>query len=161
MNYSTKEVIDIAIAIEDTGYYFYTQCRNKFEDRTFRELFGFLAQEELRHREIFEKLHPQEYSSKAASTDEFHYNLRAISESKVFKNNNDVDTIVKNLRTPKDVFKVALTAEKDSILWYSEVEIMYEPGSDTHIILGRLIGEERRHVVTLLEVQEKMGLLDQ
>jgi len=59
------------------------------------------------------------------------------------------------------VFRIALTAEKDSILWYTELQSMYRSSPDTHSLLARLIDEERRHVITLLDVQEKMGLSGQ
>jgi rubrerythrin len=161
MKFSTKEVIDIAVAIEESGYYFYSTCRTRFQDEAFRELFGFLAEEELRHKELFVNMLSSPVAVQGVFTDEYFQYLKAIADSRVFRNKADVDSIVKGLDSLGDAFRIALTAEKDSILWYTELQDMYQSIADTHSILGRLINEERKHVITLLDVQEKLGLAGQ
>ena len=158
MKFSAKEIVDIAVGIEESGYYFYTRCREKFDNREFKELFGFLAEEELRHKEIFEKMLGELKDLSGMFTEEYFQYLRAIGDERVFKNNGDVDRVIKGIASINDVLKVALTAEKDSILWYSELAVMYGKDRDTHLVLERLLDEERRHVVLLLEIKEKLSL---
>ncbi len=158
MKYSGKEIVDIAIGIEESGYHFYSQCRERFDNKNFKELLGFLAEEELRHKEIFEKMLDQVRDASGMFTEEYFQYLRAIGEERVFKNNSDVDRVVKGIESMNDVFRIALTAEKDSILWYSELAGMYEKDRDTRLILDRLLDEERKHVVLLLELKEKTDL---
>lgn len=158
MKFSAKEIVDIAVGIEESGYYFYTRCRENFDNRELKELFGFLAEEELRHKEIFVNMLDQVKDVSGMFTEEYYQYLRAIGDERVFKNNTDVDRVVKDIASINDVMKIALTAEKDSILWYSELAVMYDKDRDTHIVLERLLDEERRHVVLLLEIKEKLSL---
>ena len=56
MNFSFKEIIDLAVAIEQAGYEFYRSCSEKFDDGHIAELFRFLANEEEQHKKSFESL---------------------------------------------------------------------------------------------------------
>lgn len=160
MAFSAKEIIDIAIGIEDSGNYFYTRCREKFDDKVLKEVFSFLAEEEKRHREIFEKIDPGLMNEKGIYTTEYFQYLTAFGDEKVFKDKNDIDSAIKNINTPLDAIKIALTAEKDSILFYDELKELYENEKDILTILNRIINEERRHVVTLLDIREKIITTD-
>lgn len=160
MAFSAREIIDIAIGIEDSGNYFYSRCREKFDDKALKEVFSFLAEEEQRHREIFEKLDPDLMNEKGLYTTEYFQYLTAFGDEKVFKDKNDIDSAIKNINTPLDAIKIALTAEKDSILFYDELKELYENEKDTLTILNRIINEERRHVITLLDIREKIITTD-
>jgi rubrerythrin len=156
MAFSTKELIDIAVGIEDSGYYFYTKCREKFDDKVLKELFYFLAEEEMRHKEFFEKLDPALLDEKGIYTTEYFQYLTAIGDEKVFKDKNNIDSVIKDINSPLDAIKTALTAEKDSILFYDELKELYKNEQDTFTILNKIINEERRHVIMLLDIREKI-----
>jgi rubrerythrin len=156
MAFSAKEIIDIAIGIEDSGNYFYTKCREKFDDKVLKEVFYFLAEEENRHREIFENIDPGFMDEKGIYTTEYFQYLTAFGDEKVFKDKSDIDGAIKNINTPLDAIKIALNAEKDSILFYDELKELYENNRDTLTILNKIINEERRHVITLLDIREKI-----
>jgi rubrerythrin len=158
MKFSTKELVDIAIGIEESGYYFYTQCRKKFDDPYFTELLTFLAEEELRHKELFEKILGELSDTSGVFTEDYFQYLKALGDERVFKNNDDVDAVVKTVKTVFDVLKIAMTAEKDSILFYSELVSMHEKDQGARTILNRLINEERKHIVLILELKEKLEL---
>ncbi|HSV96492.1 MAG TPA: ferritin family protein [Spirochaetota bacterium] len=158
MRFSTKELVDMAIGIEESGYYFYTQCRKKFDDPYFTELLTFLAEEELRHKELFEKMLGELKETSGVFSEDYYQYLKALGDERVFKNNDDVDAVVKEMESVFDVLKVAMTAEKDSVLFYSELLSMHEKDKDALKILNRLIDEERRHIVLILELKEKLEL---
>ncbi len=158
MKYSTQELMDIAIGIEENGYYFYTRCREKFSDESYKQLLGFLAEEELRHKDLFEKLLSEIGDIKGIFTDEYFQYVRAIGDERIFKDHRDVDRVVTTVTTMEDIFKIALTAEKDSILFYTELLAMYEKNREAKTVLNKLINEERRHIVTILEYMEKVRL---
>lgn len=155
MRFSSQELIDIAIGIEETGYYFYSQFREKMEDKAFREIFGFLAEEELRHKDIFERMLSNLPDKSGYFTEEYYSYLRALGNSRVFRNREDVDKIIPKIDTITEIIDLGLDAERDSILWYTELREMYQDDRDSTTILNNLINEERRHVVTLLELKEK------
>lgn len=158
MRFSTKELVDIAIGIEESGYYFYNLARKKFDDPNFRDLLAFLAEEELRHKEIFGNMLRELGEAPGVFTDEYYQYLKALGEDRVFRNNDDVDAVVAKVNSIFDVLKVAMTAEKDSILYYSELQKIHEKDVDAVNVLKKLIDEERKHVVLLLDLKERLEL---
>ncbi|RPI94138.1 MAG: hypothetical protein EHM32_07160 [Spirochaetales bacterium] len=158
MRFSTKELVDMAIGIEESGYYFYTQCRKKFDDPYFTELLTFLAEEEHRHMKLFEKMLGELKETSGVFSEDYYQYLKALGDERVFKNNDDVDAVVKTVKSVFDVLKIAMTAEKDSILFYSELVSIHEKDKDARTILNKLINEERKHIVLILELKEKLEL---
>lgn len=158
MKFSIKEIIDIAIAIEDSGYYFYTRCGEKFTDKTYKGLFDLFAEQELVHKEKFEEILSNVDDVSGQFPDEYYQYLMSIGDEKVFSDKNDIDRVVKNFSSPLDAIKLALTAEKNSILFYSELKMVYTDNQKTTALLDTLIEEERKHVISLLKLKEKTEL---
>ncbi|MDH7552580.1 MAG: ferritin family protein [Spirochaetota bacterium] len=156
--YSTQELIDIAIGIEETGYYFYSTFKNKFKDESFKQIFQFLADEELRHKNIFSGMLKELKETEGLFTEEYYSYLKAIGTTRVFANKDDIDTIAPTLNQPLDIIKIAMDAERDSIVWYSELKEIYRNDVKAKNILERLINAERKHVLTLLDLKEKLSM---
>jgi len=154
--YSTKELIDIAIGIEETGFYFYSTFKNKFKDESFKQIFQFLADEELRHKGVFSDMLKELKDTQGLFTEEYYSYLKAIGTTRVFANKDDIDKIAPSLHQPLDIIKIAMDAERDSIVWYSELKEIYHNDAKAKNILERLINEERKHVLTLLDLKEKL-----
>lgn len=156
--YSTKELIDIAIGIEETGFYFYSTFKNKFRDESFKKIFQFLADEELRHKDVFSGMLKELKDTQGLFTEEYYSYLKAIGTTRVFSNKDDIDKIAPSLHNPSDIIKIAMDAERDSIVWYSELKEIYRDDVKSLDILERLINEERKHVLTLLDLKEKLSM---
>lgn len=156
--YSTKELIDIAIGIEETGFYFYSAFKNKFKDESFKQIFQFLADEELRHKDVFSGMLKELKDTQGVFTEEYYSYLKAIGTTRVFANKDDIDKIIPSLNEPLDIIKIAMDAERDSIVWYSELKEIYRNDAKAKDILERLINEERKHVLTLLDLKEKLSM---
>jgi len=156
--YSTKELIDIAIGIEETGVYFYSKFKEKFKDESFRQIFQFLADEELKHKGVFSGMLNELKEPEGVFTQEYYSYLKAIGTTRVFANKDDIDKIAPTLHNPLDIIKIAMDAERDSIVWYSELKEIYRNDAKAKDILGHIINEERKHVLTLLDVKEKLSM---
>ncbi|MBP8178560.1 MAG: rubrerythrin, partial [Spirochaetes bacterium] len=59
---------------------------------------------------------------------------------------------------PLDIIKIAMDSERDSIVWYSELKEIYRNDTKSKDILERLINEERKHVLILLDLKEKLSM---
>ncbi len=158
MPYTIKEIIDIAIGIEQSGYEFYSGCVGKFKDPSVRDTFEFLAREELEHQRLFESFHGDTETA-GLYNEEYYAYLRAIGGGRIFDSQQEsIPRLLAELSTPMDALKHAFSAEKDSILFYSELKELFTKDRDTTLMLDRIINEERKHVSTILEVLEKLRL---
>jgi len=152
MRYSTKEIVDMAVKIEDTGYAFYTECAEKFgkQSKKNADTFLLLASEELKHRDYFQSLLSSVTSKEGIFDESYFAYLQALTQAQVFKDASDITKVLATVNTVNDVLAIALQTEKDSILWYKELSGFYSAEErETIEILDRLIDEEKRHIVLI------------
>ncbi|MCP4134231.1 MAG: ferritin family protein [bacterium] len=169
MSYSIKEIIDIAIGLEDAGIQFYTKCAKKFEDiggkdgegedKNIKMIFTFLAKEEIVHKQMFESMLEKYDTADGEFTEEYFLYMKSIGGSRVFADKNrNIDQILDSINTPAEAVKKAFMDEKEAILFYTEVKGLYTDNSEAQGILDKIIEEERKHVLTLSELMEMINL---
>ncbi len=158
MKFTTKEIIDIAVGIEETGYEFYREAMIKFKDSPVVEVFDFLAREELAHKELFQTLATGK-NDEGIFTDEYYFYLKAIGGPRIFdRSAATASGALSGIDKPLGAVSYAFNAEKESILFYSEMKRIYREGSESVNILDTIIEEERKHVLTLADLSEKIRL---
>ena len=158
MAYSIKEIIDIAVKLEDAGHEFYEDCGRHFKDAGIMDTFSFLAREELVHRDLFLSFqwHPDAIDE-GIFNEEYYAYLRAIGGGFVFdRNAADMREFVRKIGSPLDAIKYAFIAEKESILLYTEMKRLYPANHAATDMLERVIVEERKHVLTLYDLVDKL-----
>lgn len=150
MKFSINEIIDMAVELEETGFNFYNKCAEKFsKEKTISELFMKLASEEKNHKEIFSSMLENISDKEGNFPDEYYDYLSAIISGRIFKNDSDIDAFLQNVTGVDDVISAALTAEKDSVIWYSELKEVYNTDDQTITILNDIINEEKSHILQI------------
>ncbi len=160
MKFSTKEIIDMAVKIEDTGYVFYTECAKKFGKDLdgSKENFLFLADEELKHKNYFLELLNGIESQQGVFDDDYYSYLQALTQVQVFRDASDIPGVLKQIISVSDVLKIGLQTEKDSIIWYKELGQLYdEKDHESMSILNKLIDEEKRHIVMIYNMMRDLS----
>jgi rubrerythrin len=158
MKFTSREIIDIAVEIEESGYQFYTGCSSKFTEKNLTTLFTYLAGEELRHKEIFQKLLEVIKDQKGIFTEDYYRYIEAIGNERIFSKGKSVQAIVSGLDSPLKAFDMALNAEKDSILFYNEIAAIYNKNTEAYNLLNNIINEERKHIITILDIKKDLGV---
>jgi rubrerythrin len=158
MAYSLKEIVDIAVGLEDAGREFYEECGRFFKDAGMKDTFEFLAREEQVHKELFQAFQWREGSfDRGNFNDEYFAYLRAVGGGQVFDRHMvNMRDLVHGMTTPLDAIKRAFIAEKDSILLYAEMMRLYPGHHAAADMLERIIAEERKHILTLYDLTEKI-----
>lgn len=158
MAYSLREIIDIAIKLEEAGHDFYEECYRHFKDPVITDTFSFLAREELVHRNLFQSFQWRpDAVEEGIFNEEYHAYVRSIGGGIVFdRHAPHIREIVRGIETPLDAIRHAFVAEKDSILLYDEIQRLYPEHHAASDMLGRIIAEEHRHVLTLYDLADKM-----
>lgn len=153
--FSASEVITMAIEIEKNGMNFYNAMAAKSENDSTKELFTFLAAEEIKHKGTFQKMLDGLKKLELSANDQEEYNnyLGALTSSRVFNKNADIDDFVKDL-DDLAALDIAIEAEKDSILFY--YELLEQALADDRGDIERVIKEEKSHYAKLTKLKNDL-----
>jgi len=150
--FNSSEVYQFAIKIEENGEKFYRQMTEKLDDPKVKELFTFLANEEVNHKRTFEKMLSkfEDYTPVESYPGEYFAYLKAYADNLVFGFNKFDDDISKIEDTASAV-QFAIGKELDTIMYFQEMKNIV-PKSELNRI-DAIINEERKHVVKLSEIK--------
>ncbi len=156
-SFNAVEVLEMAKDLEIRGCNFYTAQVNKTARQDLKELFLKLAEDEKEHYQRFIEL-AQTVKDETKNEAEYVYEpevsayLKGLVEFSIFPDNDSVE-----LTSLKEILKIAIYAEKDSILFYREM-LEHNKG-ETAEVLRELLEEEKKHLMELLsysiELNEK------
>lgn len=152
--FSGSELIEIALGIEKNGLTFYQALSNKTQDVKTKDVYNYLTGEERKHLNTFQNMQNTigQYQPPESYAGEYMLYLKALVDSHVFSNTKEAQE--KAERTPNeiDAIDIGIEAEKDSILFYSELQtLVREPD---HMVVLKIISEEKTHLKQLLELKE-------
>jgi len=146
LKFTGEEIIDLAVKIEKAGKTFYEKALNKVDDADAKVMFSYLAREEEKHIAAFEKLGAKlakEVVPNESYVGEYGDYLKSIIDTHVF-NQNNVDDLVKDIKTFREALAIAFRFEKDSIIIFQE--FLSSVDSTGKEIIGELIAEEKEHI---------------
>ena len=152
--FSASEVVTMAVQIEKSGLEFYNAMAAKAQSEKSKELFSFLAAEEIKHRATFQKMLNNLKQLELTSSEEEEYNnyLGALTSSRVFNPKATTEEIVKNLDDMAAI-DMAIEAEKDSILFY--YELMGQVMDEDKAAIEQIIKEEKSHYAMLMRMKNE------
>jgi rubrerythrin len=153
-DFNANEILQMAEQIERNGADFYRKSCEKIQDPAGRELLLNLAEMEDQHEKTFAALRSKLSAEEKAQTvfdpegETVRY-LKALADSKVFfEKTIDTDSM-------EGILKEAITAEKDSILFYLGIKDLV-PESLGQNRIDAVIKEEMAHIHLL--TQEMVAL---
>jgi rubrerythrin len=161
MNFNAREVFDIGTQIEVNGKAFYEAAAKKTAETSMKDFFLELAAWENTHIKLFTEL--RDALPKAAGNtpvfdpnDEAAMYLQATADSHVFVKNKDMVGLVAGCKGPQDILDLAMTFEKDSVVYYTTMKKVVAPnlGQDK---VDRLIDEEIKHISMLSQRKAKLA----
>jgi len=153
--FEAKEIFKFAIRIEENGEKFYRFASNLVEDDETKKIFNYLADEEMKHKEIFTDLLSgitKDVSFDNYSDEYFDY-LRYYIDNIIFTEE-QLKVQEKEVKDVSSAIKFAMQRELDSILYYHEVEKFVS--KDKKSLIEKIIAEERKHYAKLSEMKKNL-----
>lgn len=146
-----NEILDFAIHMEQKGYEFYTESAKKFNDLKLTQLFHLLAEQELNHERIFKKMKEKTGPLKSTAFDD------KVEETQMkdhlgeflFGKKKSLKEKAKTLQTIEEAVQLALSIEKDSVVFYTALKNYVDKEYET--VIEKVIHEEVSHVLRLQE----------
>jgi len=158
MNFNVDEVFTIAEQIERNGATFYRKAAKFAKDTVIKRQLLELAEMEDSHEKTFAGMHSAYTGDKKSlvfdSDSEAATYLEAFAGDYVFNlKSNPADKIGEHLSI-KNVLKLAITLEKDSVVFYLAIaEVMLD--DNNHNAIDAIIGEELKHIALLSAILRK------
>jgi rubrerythrin len=150
-----KSIIDYAMTQEKDGMTFYNKASRKFEDKTLKKLFAKLAGEEKKHLESFKSLKAKvqeknvDETFRSTGVDEY---LEALIKEGIFPKDDAMAKQIDKMQSVADVCALAMTAEKNAILLYSELA-KASIGKEQKKMFNQLVKEEKSHIAMVSAVR--------
>jgi len=147
LDFNVDEVFEIALQIERNGARFYRDASEKIKDPNKKQLLINLAEMEEEHEKTFKTMKSELLTDEKLQTTfdpegESERYLHALADTRVFYEK-DVDTT-----SLKEILKSAITAEKDSIVFYLGIKDVV-PEHLGKQKLDTIIKEEMGHISLL------------
>jgi len=152
-----EEVVEMGLKIETNGRAFYSKAAALAKSADVRGLFEFLADQERQHIEHFRAIMRSggAYSPPQAIAEEQMAYVKALADMTIFTPGYPPEQAVIEAETPQAAIRIAIGVEKDSILFYRNIEDFVPPKE------GETVRELRRQEEMHLRLlTEKLRELD-
>jgi len=150
--FTAGELAGIAEEIEKSGISFYKDLATSVDNEKIKEIFQFLAGEEVKHQKVFHDLQSNiaelpSSEENMLDTQEYQGYMKALADTAIFKKEQISPDVLKN---EKGIIDYAIAREKDSVLFYTSMkDLMPE---NTHQDVDQIIKEEKSHILKLLKI---------
>lgn len=153
---SALEIAKISCDIESDGVSFYNDAADAVSDPEMKSLFETLSEKEFQHLNTFRKLYAEldekmggaESAAEYLFDDEITQYLKVISEGLIFLTGDDLKAWFREPHSAKEALNMALSVEKHSILFYTEIA-SFNLFAQSQAILKGIIEEEKSHVIMI------------
>jgi rubrerythrin len=155
--YAGSEILQMAVEIEKKGKAFYDGVVHSVKDSKAREIFQFLADEEVKHEQLFKKmlgdLEIGKDDNPYDNTEMILY-FRSLIDRKIFPTEQEGAEMKGELGNIAAAIHIALSLEKDAILFFNELhQVAHERDRD---VIQRIIVEEREHIRRILQLKKEL-----
>ena len=154
--FKAAEILKTAIRIEENGIIFYHEMIKKFKEKDLQDIFLFLADEDERHRKIFEDMlsKSEQYEMVDSYPGEYDAYLHAFADEHVFSKEKTGELMAKKTKDIKEAIRFGIEVELDSINYYQEIKhFVPDYQKDT---IEKIIEEERSHFLKLSDIKKTL-----
>lgn len=153
ISFNADEVFEMAVEIEKQGDEFYREAAKSAADAKTRKLLLDMADMEKEHQRTFEQMRQQLSREEVLPTvfdpdNEAALYLQAIADGQGWEGKASPTAKLTGNEKIEDIFKIALKAEKDSVIFYVGLKdvVSVRAGRDK---VEEIIREEMRHITCL------------
>ncbi len=151
--FSGRELIEIAIGIEGNGALFYNALAGSAKNPEAKGTYVYLADQEKQHAAIFQKMLSMvsAYKPPETYTEQYNLYLKALIDSLIFTDDKVTLEMAQKVKSDTEAIQIGMQAEKDSILFYTEVRELVRPPDRK--VVKKIIDEEKSHLRQLTVIR--------
>ncbi len=152
--FTAKNLIETAIGIERRGIMFYDVMARSTDDPRAKAVFEGLAGMERIHEATFESMLTDQDIEAETPSENRDY-IQALIDGAVFTDDFITSEMAEQADTDLKALELAISAEKDSILFYYELRDVL-PQSMASLV-NTILDEEKRHLEQLTAIRKNLG----
>jgi rubrerythrin len=154
--FKASEVFEVAVQIEQNGEKLYRHAVKVTDDPKMKDVFNHLAEEEVKHKRLFEGLaaKAEHYQPPETYPGEYCSYVRAYAEGIVFSPEKMEQELAK-VGSADDAVEMGIQREIESILYYLEIK-SFVPKNQWQDVDG-IIEEERKHYLRLVDLKTDLS----
>lgn len=155
--FTANEIVGISIQIEKNGRDFYNALTERYKDKDAVDLFKYLAGEEEKHIQTFQKILDSvgKHEPQETYPGEYLEYMNALAAESVFTEKAKGKEAASGAKNSTDAVNMGIGFEKDSIIFYQSMKKVV-PEHD-YKTLNDIISEERSHLRKLYNLKKKLG----
>lgn len=151
--FNTTEILEMAVKIEKNGQKFYKKAASIVDNADAKQFLLDLVEMELKHEQTFSTMQAELKNADKENVtfdpnNEAGLYLQAMADGHVFDPNEDPEKSLTGKVSLADIFKTAIQAEKDSIIFYIALQDLVQTDSEKNKI-QLIINEEKSHIAML------------
>jgi rubrerythrin len=152
--FKASEVVELGVLIEENGEAFYNSLKKSAKNNAASNLFGYLAEEERKHRATFQKMidSVSKYAPPESYPGEYDLYMKSLADDNVFTKRAVGEAWAKKADTDLKAINMALVFEKDSIIFFDGMK-RFVPQAE-HKTIDGLIDQEREHIIKLTDLKK-------
>jgi rubrerythrin len=149
---SSKEILQAALEIEEKSRIFYESFSKDENRENIKKVFEYLAKEEKKHLDEFQRLAGVFADSTEVSEQETQtvYLERLLSNLEF----NKLEDKMKKVTSDIESVDLAIRLEKDTILFYIELSAFVSP--DGLKVISQIMNKEKEHLLTLFNLKHTL-----
>lgn len=140
------DLVDLAVQTETRGEQFYRQAAEQASDGQAKDLFTYLADQEVRHKQVFQGLGANIVSTEIDDTswDEAMAYIEATVDSAFFGKDDAPIRAVPKGATVAEMIRKAISFEQQTLLYFYTLRDLVQ--SPNRRLVDEIVEEERSHV---------------
>lgn len=158
VHFTGKEVLEMAVRIEENGMKFYADASRAAKSQQLKDLFKALSEEEGNHIKTFLELKRVLVGEPSEGFDPYledsQLYLKSLADTEVFTNPEAGQQAARSVKGEDEAITMAIGMEKDSLLFYYELEKMIR--EKDRKVIESLIEQEKEHVRRLTHLQNAL-----
>ncbi len=160
VHFSSSEILDMAVRIEENGEHFYRDAAAATNNAKLKELFEYLAEEEVGHVKYFKQLKDSvtddssPYGPFDPYIEEASLYIKSLADAEVFTSKEKGKDYGKIAGDEKAALEHSINMEKESILFY--YELLKAIREKDKALMNEIIDEEKIHLRKLTEMSVEL-----
>jgi rubrerythrin len=149
--FQAADIVELAMQVEQSGEAFYRAVAAKIDTPEARELFEYLAGQEVIHYKVFQRLSQSIHEAPFMTDDEWELYMDYLSgtvQSAFFEGTDKALALAESVSNTQQAIQMAIGFEKETLLFFYDLRERI-PDADRAVV-EKVIAEEKRHVQRLV-----------